>query len=166
MTMRSYTVHRRIRSIGDAEAEARDTAFIGEGFSWAALIVPVLWLLYHRMWLVLLGFLALVVALNAGLAALDAQGWVVSVANLALSFAFAGEAQSLRRWALGRNGYEFVGVVLGRDLMEAETRYFRGWTRAILAHRAEAETGEGAQISFRQQPAEPVGALFPKDRTV
>jgi len=164
--MRSYTVYRRVRSIGDPEAEARDTEFVREGFSWIAFVVPVLWLLYFRLWLVLLGFLVLAVALTAGLAALGAETWVRFAVQIALALMVGAEAHNLRRWTLARHGYEFVGVVLGRDQMEAETRYFRGWTRAILAHQAAQEAGDEVSISFRQQPAEPVGTLFPKDGAV
>lgn len=163
--MRSFTVHRRIRSIGDIDTEADGTLFLREGFAWLALLVPVLWLLYHRMWLVLLGFLVALGAVNVGLALIDAQGWAHGLAVGLIQLIFAGEAQNLRRWTLARNGYEFVGVILGRTRTEAETRYFRGWVRAILAHREAQAVGDDVRISFRQPEGGAVGELLPKDGT-
>ena len=50
---------------GDAEALVRAdrVAFVKEGIAWLALFAPILWLIYHRMWLELLAFLVLFLSL-------------------------------------------------------------------------------------------------------
>ncbi|ODS01187.1 hypothetical protein AUC68_12520 [Methyloceanibacter methanicus] len=114
---------------GDAGAEARaeKIAFVKEGFAWIALIVPILWLIYHRMWLELLAFLAVFLSLPAIFGndpvGKDLAGW----ASLGLTVLFAFEANDLRAWALRRRGFRFAGTAWGRDQTEAETRFFTRW---------------------------------------
>lgn len=152
--MRSYTVHRRRRTIGDPEAEATATIFVREGFSWTALIVPPLWFLYHRMWLVLLFYLVVVGAVNAGLDALAVPGSVDTTVNIALQVIFAAEANDLRRWTLGRRRYDIVGIVVADSLADAETRYFRRWHDQLVAHQKAHAAGDEAQITFRHSSDE------------
>ena len=54
--MVTYTVHERNGGSGTLAERADAIVFVKEGFAWAALVFPILWLLYHRMWLVLAGF--------------------------------------------------------------------------------------------------------------
>ena len=71
--------------------------FVKEGFSWPAFFVPLLWLIYHRMWLELVLLLLVYVALQLGVrhrrARADAVGW----AGFAIVVLFAFEANDLRR---------------------------------------------------------------------
>lgn len=59
------TVYSVYEPSGDASVEARAgrIAFVKEGFSWVALFVPLLWLLYQRMWLELVAYLAIFLSL-------------------------------------------------------------------------------------------------------
>jgi len=111
----------------DWEARAEGVAFVKEGFAWIALIVPILWLIYHRMWLELLALLALFLSLplifGSDPAGKDLAGW----ASLGLTVLFAFEANDLRAWALRRRGFRFAGTASGRDQIEAETRFFSRW---------------------------------------
>ena len=58
--MVTYTVHERSDETGNITDRADKVLFVKEGFGWVALLFPVLWLLYHRLWLVLAGFIAVV----------------------------------------------------------------------------------------------------------
>lgn len=49
---------------GDDLRDAERVAFVRDGFSWLALLFPLLWLLWHRMWLVLVLWIAVVVVLQ------------------------------------------------------------------------------------------------------
>ena len=49
VTMRAYTVH----APPDEPAAPERFAFVKDGFSWPALFVPILWILWHRLWLTL-----------------------------------------------------------------------------------------------------------------
>lgn len=125
--MVTYTVHEREDETGGIADRADNIVFVKEGFAWTALIVPILWLLYHRLWLVLVGFIALLAAIQTGLAisglAADVSGW----ATLVLSAVFALLANDLRRWTLDQRGYRVAGLAGGRDLAECEERFFTGW---------------------------------------
>ena len=111
----------------DLEARTGKVAFVKDGIAWLALFVPILWLIYHRMWLELLVFLVIFMSLpvifGSGPAAREIAGW----ASLCLTVLFALEANDLRGWALRRRGFRFAGTAWGRDLFEAETRFFSRW---------------------------------------
>ncbi|MEM7400235.1 MAG: DUF2628 domain-containing protein [Pseudomonadota bacterium] len=111
----------------DVEARAAKIALVKEGIAWLALIVPILWLIYHRMWLELIAFLAVFLSLplifGSGPTGQQLAGW----ASLGLTILFAFEANDLRSWALRRRGFTFAGTTWGRDRVEAETRFFSRW---------------------------------------
>src|SRR5262245_18774036 len=117
--MALYTIHAP-RPAGDTPAEPADLIFIKDGFCWPALFIPLIWLFYRRLWLVLLLYLALGIglAMVSGVAGTDASTAVL----LLFAFWFALEANGLRRWTIERRRYDLVGVVEGRTLEEAERR--------------------------------------------
>ena len=128
--MTIFTVH----APPGVEAAALDPAalvVVKEGFSWPALLIPPVWLVWHRQWLVLLIWIVagVVLSILSGLAGTDAS----TVVMLLFAFWFALEANGLRRWTLERRGYALLGVVEGRSLEEAERRFF-----------AEAASGDDA----------------------
>ena len=73
-----YTVHAPV--LTDAGIAATDRfAFVRDGFHvWAALFAPV-WLAWHRLWLALIGWIVVVVALDVGMAVLGAGGGAIGV---------------------------------------------------------------------------------------
>jgi hypothetical protein len=118
--MRVYTVHQNPDPLAEDQIE-----FVKEGFSWPALLFSLFWLLYHRMWLVAGGYLAISIAIE-GLGAVLGGGFELEFlfATTALGLVFAAEANDLRRWSLHRRGWTYVGVVSGRRRDEAERRFF------------------------------------------
>jgi Protein of unknown function (DUF2628) len=126
----TYTVHEREDETGEITERADGIVFVKEGFAWLALLMPILWLLYHRLWLALIGFIALIIALQATFTAAqiadDVSGWVF----LALSAMFALLANDVRRWTLDMRGFRLVEPVSGRDLAECEERFFTDWLAA------------------------------------
>jgi hypothetical protein len=147
--MKSYTVHRKRRTIGQPNAEADATVFVREGFSWPALLVPLLWAVYHRLWLVLLGYVVVAVGGNVLIAAAGFPSEVNFVASAAIQVLFAAEACDLRRWTLARRGFEVAALIVAKNEIEAESRYFRAWCDAISVHRAAHAAGDRMEISFR-----------------
>ena len=146
--MRNYTVHRPRRAIGDPDLETAQTVFVKEGFCWPALFFPLLWLILHRMWLVLLGFVVAVALIGGLLQVVTLDPVIVTVINVSVLFLFAAEAGELRRWTLGRKGYEFRQLIHGRSQYEAEIAYFTGWVDEYSAQKA-AEVENEAEIAFR-----------------
>ncbi|WP_135468509.1 DUF2628 domain-containing protein [Crenalkalicoccus roseus] len=98
-------------------APARPVVLVPEGFSWPAFLFNVLWLLWHRLWLAALGYLALAVAIGALLPA-----GADFAAGLALQFLLGAHAHDLRRRALARRGYAEAHVVAAPDRDSALAR--------------------------------------------
>ncbi len=119
--MKTFTVLAP-RTDASGRSDPLGVVFVKEGIAWPALFVPLLWLLYHRMWLELVGFLVLGIAI--GVAGEVAGGPVPPLAALTLQVLVALEGNQLRRARLYRRGYDLVGVAAGRNLEEAEIRFF------------------------------------------
>ncbi|MCB1443678.1 MAG: DUF2628 domain-containing protein [Methyloceanibacter sp.] len=123
------TVYSVYEPSGDASVEARAgrIAFVKEGFSWVALFVPLLWLLYQRMWLELVAYLAIFLSLPLIFGTDPTMKEIAGIVSLGLTLIFAFEANNLRGWAMRRRGFRFAGIASGRDRVEAETRFFTRW---------------------------------------
>ena len=65
--MAIYTVHQPPLKKYESAPDPDRFAFVRDGFSFWALIFGPLWMLRHRMWLVLLGYIAVVIALHFAL---------------------------------------------------------------------------------------------------
>jgi Protein of unknown function (DUF2628) len=121
--MALYTIHAPRKADGAAASPA-ELVFVKEGFCWPALIIPLIWTLYRRLWLMVLLLLAAVFLL---VLLREAGGAVASVVYLLGRILYGLEANGLRRWTLERNGHTLVGVVEGRNVEEAERRFFTEW---------------------------------------
>ncbi len=125
--MTVYTVHQPPARSDDLEAEADRFVFVRDGFYlWAFVLAP-LWMLRHRLWLVLLVYVAGAVALQTGLWLIGASGGIKFLVFALLSLLIGIEAASLRRWTLGRRKWKNLGVVVASDLESAERRFFDTW---------------------------------------
>lgn len=106
--MRIHTVHVRA---------GEEPVLVREGFSLGALVLPTVWFLWNRMWLVALLHLVGVVAI--GLALPQAvSGWVLAAVEILVAM----HARDLRRWTLKRRGYALLGVVVAANEEEAFLR--------------------------------------------
>jgi uncharacterized protein DUF2628 len=129
--MKIYTVHEPNPRKGEVTADPDRIRFIRDGFYfWAFLLGPV-WMLWHRLWLVLVIYLAGTAAMQWGLFALGVAGAVKFAVGFLIAILIGCEAGSLRRWSLSRRWTQ-VGVVAARDLEEAERRFFEEWTGDAL----------------------------------
>jgi hypothetical protein len=122
--MAIYTVLAPPARGDDARPDPLGIVFVKDGFCWPALFIPVLWLAYRRMWLVLVLYLAAAAALAFAFRGTGGDGDFGGPILLALHVLFALEANNLRRWTLERSGYRMVGLAEGRNLEEAEVRFF------------------------------------------
>jgi len=164
--MSVYTVHEpQVRSADPLPAAER-IVFVRDGFSfWAFLLAP-LWMLWHRMWLVLAGYVVVVVALEALLVVFGAAPSAVSVVGLLISLLIGLEASTLRRFTLRRRGWANVGVVSGDDVEDAERRFFDAWLRQSSPRRAAAAPPASMASATAPMPRAPQSAdvigLFPE----
>lgn len=93
------------------------------GFSWLALLVPLLWLFYLRMWLEAGVYIAI------SLVFLLWMGPIGMVLQLALHVFLGFEANTFYEESLSRRGYRLEDIVLAQDRLEAERIVFGGRER-------------------------------------
>ena len=120
MRLRVYTVHERAAPAGADP----DVVLVREGFSWAAAIFGLLWLLAHRLWLasaILVGVTLLLFSLAELLDLSEAAEAVIALGLAVLTGYLGPEAW---RWRLARAGYGLLGVVAARNRDMAEHRLF------------------------------------------
>jgi hypothetical protein len=165
--MSVYTVHEPPVRSADPLPDAERIVFVRDGFSfWAFLLAP-LWMLWHRMWLVLAGYVIVAVALETALAAFGGARAAASILGLFISLLVGLEASTLRRFTLRRRRWKNVGIVSGDDVEDAERRFFDAWLRqspsrpAGNAAAAPAPPGSAATIP-RVPPNSDVVGLFPE----
>jgi hypothetical protein len=127
MTMPVYTVHAPVTNGADLSATDR-FAFVRDGFHFWAMIFSVIWLAWHRLWLALIGWIVLLVAVDFGLAALGIGRGSIMAVNLLLALLLGFEAASLRRWTLSRRKWRQLDIVVADDEEAAEHRFFERWT--------------------------------------
>lgn len=123
--MTTYTVHHPSAAAAEILNRSDETVFVKEGFSWPALFIPFLWLIYHRLWIGLLGYIALVSGIAVVGALFSLSDVVTNIISLGANVLLAFEGNNIRRWTLRGKNYHDVGVVIGRPLMEAERRFFQ-----------------------------------------
>jgi hypothetical protein len=154
--MRYYTVH------APPDGEPERFVFVKDGFSWPALVLPVLWVLYHRMWLTLVWYVVFVLVV-AWAGRLGGENLATLLAILG-GLLFAFEANDIRRRSLRHRGYSDAGAASGRNYAEAEARFF-----AAAGERSAAVPRRGAMARAAYTPAarergadEPILGLFPE----
>jgi hypothetical protein len=122
-----YTVHQPPLRRRESESDPARVAFVRDGFSFWAFLLGPLWMLWHRLWLVLIGYLVVVTALQVALAKIGAPGSAKVAVGLLVAILVGLEASSLRRWTLRRRGWTDLGVVVADDLSLAERRFYDSW---------------------------------------
>jgi len=155
--MTVYTVLSPPPEAGDIAPDPLTLVFVKEGFCWPALLFPEIWLIFRRMWLVLVLDFVVIVAASA---VAGEAGPIVAVIVILARFLFALEANGLRRWKFYRRGYRLIGVVEGRRLWEAELRFFLDWTPGTAAHPPSSEPEPPPPNRPSAEAGEVVG-LFP-----
>jgi hypothetical protein len=156
--MRAYTIH---APPDEAPAPER-FAFVKDGFSWPALLVPILWILWHRLWLTLLGYVIYLLVL-AWIGRLTGD-WNAGLLAILGSFLFALEANNIRRTSLENRGWREVGGSFGQNLDEAEIRFFEKWAGGAAEPVEKAEAVSRAAYSPRARAHgadEPILGLCP-----
>ena len=156
--MKSFTVHEPAEPASDPLKRTDQLVFVKEGVAWLALFFPILWLLFQRMWLVLVLFILLGTAVSFATIELSGSENVALWASLALSVLLAVQANDLRRWTLSRRGYRTVAAVSGRNRDECERRFFADWADVLEYNEAYIdefdEVPGGWEKEFVSEPKE------------
>jgi hypothetical protein len=127
--MPTYTVHAPPSRNGSA-ADPQRFVFVRDGFHFWAFLVTPLWLLYRRLWLVLLGYVVLLAILEGAFYLLKLPEGARIAIDLLIGLLIGLEAGTLRRWTYARRKWRTLGVVTG-DREEAEHRFFSQWVAGV-----------------------------------
>ena len=143
--MRTYTIHERPDPAADRVDRAEGLVFVKDGFSWAAALFAPIWLVVHRLWWPLLGYVVVGGAFQLVQLTLTFDKRWLGLAVLALHLLIGFEADTLRRWGLERRGWRTVGTVSGKTAAECERRFFDAWLPAqpILAATTQSRPSGG-----------------------
>src|SRR5262245_20859284 len=111
--MSIYTVYEPPLKAHESAPNPERFVFVRDGFSfWAFLLAP-WWMLRHRLWLALTGYVILAIALSVALRFAGASTTVMLIAGALFSLLVGFEAATLRRFKLSRRGWTNVGIVVG-----------------------------------------------------
>ena len=157
--MAVYTVHEPPPKQYESVPDPDRFAFVRDGFSIPAFLFGPLWMLWHRMWVVLGGYVIVGVALEAAFRGLGVSSGVRVAAGLLLALLIGFEAPTLRRFTLARRRFSNRGIIMGDDLEAAERRFFEVWTRELESRAAAAPWLESSSAVAHSETD--VVGLFP-----
>ena len=167
--MAVYTVHQPPLKKYEAAPDPERFAFVRDSFSFWAFLFGPLWMLRHRMWLVLIGYIVVAIAMQVGLRLVGASSSGSAFAGFMLQLLVGMEAGTLRRFTLGRRRWRNVGTIVGGDRETVEQRFFDSWVRgetlAPMMSPAVARASAAATIQHGATPAQDVIGLFPQPGT-
>jgi Protein of unknown function (DUF2628) len=170
--MSIYTVYEPPLKAHESAPNPERFVFVRDGFSfWAFLLAP-WWMLRHRLWLALTGYVILAIALSVALRFAGASTTVTLIAGVLFSLLVGFEAATLRRFKLSRRGWKNVGIVVGDDLESAERRFFdawvnktwvnKSWTDPSAADGAPRASSPAMGVAMARRPSSEVIGLFPQ----
>lgn len=122
-----YTVHAPVAYGADLAATDK-FVFVRDGFHFWAAVASVIWLIWNRLWLALIGWIALTLAIGFGTNALGATRGAIMFVDLLLAILMGFEAATLQRWTLSRRKWRQLDIVVADDAESAERRFFDRWT--------------------------------------
>jgi hypothetical protein len=161
--MSVYTVHEPPLRATETVPDPERFVFVRDGFSFWAFLFSWLWMLWHRMWLVLVIYVVVAVGLETALSRAGVSAAVIGGVAFLMSLLVGVEAGTLRRFTLARGGWKNVGVVSARDLEEAERRFFDTWVRNAPERRGLSAPPPLPPSPPRPpQPPDDVIGLFPQ----
>jgi hypothetical protein len=164
--MPTYTVHEppRRNDTDDTLAHTSRFVFVRDGFHWWAFLLTPLWLLRRWLWLEFIVYVLIVGGATFVLGRLGIQQSAGFIVSTLLSLLIGMEASTLRRWKLGRKGYENLGIVVGDDQELAERRFFDSWTGtgALPPARLSAAPSPPAMTRAHSATSSDIVGLFPQ----
>jgi hypothetical protein len=160
-----FTVHAPTTN-GAGIAATDKFAFVRDGFHFWAAVAGLLWLVWHRLWLALIGWIIVIAAINIGMAMLDAGRGSIFLTNVLLALLTGFEAASLRRWTLSRRKWRQLDIVVADDEESAERRFFERWTaKARGLANDQLAVDRGAPPPTRDIPGQPFSKPPPLPRS-
>jgi hypothetical protein len=121
-----YTVHAPQTANSDIRATDR-FAFVRDGFHFWAFAFGPLWLVWHRLWLALVGWIIVVTALDLALRRAGVGSAATFAVDLLVALLMGFEAASLQRWTLSWRNWRQLDIVVANNEEAAERRFFDRW---------------------------------------
>ncbi len=150
-----YTVHAPLASSRGASATPDRFVFVRDGFHFWAFVAGLIWLIWHRLWWALLGYIVLSVAAELALSMLGAGSATRLAVMLLFALLMGFEAASIRRWTLSRRKWRQLDIVVADDEETAERRFFDRWTARRDFSGDPAAVDRGAPPPTRNIPGQP-----------
>jgi Protein of unknown function (DUF2628) len=122
-----YTVHAPVAYGADLAATDK-IVFVRDGFHFWAAALSMIWLIWNRLWLALIGWIVLTIAIGFGMNALGAGSGAIMFVDLLIAVLMGFEAATLQRWTLSRRKWRQLDIVVADDEESAERRFFDRWT--------------------------------------
>jgi hypothetical protein len=167
--MTVFTVHEPRPRKSETEANPDRFAFVRDGFYFWAFLLGPLWMLWRRLWLVLLGYIVVTSALQFGLWKLGVATGIKFTVGFLVALLVGFEAASLRRWTYGRRRWKNHGVVVADNVEAAERRFFDLWSQDGApqpAYPASTAATTSSPAAARIPPSAPeVLGLFPEPQS-
>jgi len=109
---------------GETTAKASEkNVFVRDAFSIFALVFPILWLFWHRLWIAGGCVLILFVAVSAFVDQNGSFLWLLMVFNILLSLAVAIEGSAWRMAALRLSGYKDRAIIEAENSEQAQLKW-------------------------------------------
>ena len=164
--MTVYTIHEPLPRKRETVTGPERFVFVRDGFHFWAFVLGPLWMLRHRLGLVLLIYLVLTTALQIALFAIGVSGGARFIVGVVIALLVGFEAASLRRWTYGRRRWGNLGLVVARNLEEAERRFFDRWAGSLESSVVLPESMSVPPSDLRMPPSAPqVIGLFPEPQS-
>lgn len=161
--MTVYTVHAPASYGIDVRTAPEKLVFVRDGFYVWAFVAAILWLIWHRLWLALLGYIALTVVAEIAMSAAGVGSGARFLVMAVIALLVGLEAGSLRRWKLSRRKWRQLDVIVADSEEAAERRFFERWN-GRTAQGGERNTTSSPPPLPRASIAQPQGiiGLFPE----
>ena len=165
-----YTIHAPRAAGPEADIAPDRFKFVRDGFHFWAFIAGLIWLVWHRMWWALLGYIALSIVGEIGLSMLGASSATRMIVMALFALLMGFEAASVRRWSLSRGKWRQVDIVVADDEESAERRFFERWTARhdLMSDTNSVDRGAPPPTrtipgqAFSRPPREEIIGLFPQ----
>ncbi len=137
-----------------------ETVLIRDGFSWLALLIPLLWLLWYRLWFAAVLLLLLTIAIALAADQFPAYSLVLTAVSILVSAFVALEGNGWRITKKENQGWTFRAVVEAENRATAEDIWFDTVERqANSPARTAPPAAAGKQTTFHPALADSGPAL-------